>query len=71
MHFKLLTRLKVPSTLGFTSGHKIFVDFYRSTMSESTSITPTFRGEFYFLIAKFLEDGPCKEAAELLRKQVN
>jgi len=39
-------------------------------MSGSTSITPTFRGEFYFLIAKFLEDGPCKEAAELLRKQV-
>ena len=40
-----------------------------STSSTST-VTPTFRGELYYLIAKFLEDGPCGEAAKLLRREI-
>jgi len=37
---------------------------------EPSQVTPTFRGELYFLIAKFLEDGPCTEAAQKLRQEI-
>ncbi len=37
---------------------------------EPSQVTPTFRGELYFLIAKFLEDGPCREAAQKLRQEI-
>ena len=36
----------------------------------TSSVTPTFRGELYYLIAKFLEDGPCNEAANVLRREI-
>jgi bromodomain and WD repeat domain-containing protein 1/3 len=31
---------------------------------------PSFRAEIYFLMAKLLDNGPCKEAAEVLRKDI-
>jgi len=37
---------------------------------DSSSVTPTFRGELYYLIAKFLDDGPCSQAAEILRREI-
>ena len=37
---------------------------------EPSQVTPTFRGELYYLIAKFLEDGPCNEAAQILRREI-
>jgi hypothetical protein len=41
-----------------------------SSSSSTSSATPTFRGELYYLIAKFLEDGPCSEAAKILRREI-
>lgn len=38
-----------------------------STNLPSPSVPPSFRGELYFLIAKFLENGPCKETARRLK----
>ena len=37
---------------------------------EPSQVTPTFRGELYYLIAKVLEDGPCNEAAQILRREI-
>ena len=31
---------------------------------------PTFRAEMYYLIAKFLENGPCQDTAQALRKEL-
>ena len=31
---------------------------------------PSFRAEIYYLVAKFLENGPCKDAASALRKDL-
>ena len=36
----------------------------------STSVPPSFRGELYFLIAKFLENGPCKDTATRLKTEL-
>jgi hypothetical protein len=37
---------------------------------EKSQVTPTFRGELYYLIAKFLEDGPCSDSAKILRQEI-
>ena len=36
----------------------------------SLSVPPSFRGELYFLIAKFLENGPCKDTATRLKTEL-
>ena len=35
--------------------------------SVTPSVPPSFRGELYFLMAKFLENGPCTETAARLK----
>ena len=38
--------------------------------SVTPSVPPSFRGELYFLMAKFLENGPCTETAARLKKEL-
>ena len=32
---------------------------------------PSFKGELLYLMAKFLEAGPCKETAQMLKTELN
>ena len=38
--------------------------------SAPPSVPPSFRGELYFLMAKFLENGPCTETARRLKAEL-
>ena len=40
------------------------------TQNSSPSVPPSFRAELYFLMAKFLENGPCKETATRLKVEL-
>ena len=41
-----------------------------SSSVSSPSVPPSFRGELYFLIAKFLENSPCTETATRLKTEL-
>ena len=50
----------------WTLGRYLLVIHSRSKMD----VPPSFRAEIYYLVAKFLENGPCQSAAEALRKDL-
>ena len=45
-------------------------DKMNSKSSPSPSVPPSFRGELYFLMAKFLENSPCTETAARLKTEL-